>query len=221
MSEDPGRSGAQTDEQRARAIREQLKSIHAVDMAYEMMVSLVSFGYQKMGLTAETDELRDMGDARVAIELLRATLGVIERETGEAQTRDLRSTLAQMQLSFAQAVQLGAGADSRPAQRPADAPAQEPTGEPAKQPAGEHAQAASPRPPEAARQEPAAAKPEATKTAAKRPAAKKDAAKRPAAKKDAAKKPSAKKDAAKTPAARKPAQKKRAPRKPGGESPPA
>ena len=54
MSEEPGRSGAQTDEERARAIREQLKSIHAVDLAYEMMVSLVSFGYQKMGLTDET-----------------------------------------------------------------------------------------------------------------------------------------------------------------------
>jgi hypothetical protein len=129
MSDEAGRHGAQTDEERAHAIREQLKSIHAVDMAYEMMVSLVSFGYQKMGLTDETAELRDMGDARVAIELLRATLSVVEGEAGEAQTRDLRATLAQMQLSFARAVQLGGAPESRPAEKPGGAPAEPPAAE--------------------------------------------------------------------------------------------
>ena len=80
-----------------------------------MMISLVSFGYQKMGLTDETRELRDLGDARLAIELLRANLEVVEREQGEGRTRDVRSTLAQMQLGYAQAVQLAGGA---PAARP-------------------------------------------------------------------------------------------------------
>jgi hypothetical protein len=94
MSDEQRGAGAPTEEERARAIREQLKSLHAFDLAYEMMISLVSFGYQKMGLTDETRELRDLGDARLAIELLRANLEVVEREQGEGRTRDVRSTLA-------------------------------------------------------------------------------------------------------------------------------
>jgi len=175
MSDEQRGAGAPTDEERARTIREQLRGLHAFDLAYEMMISLVSFGYQKMGLTDETSELRDLGDARLAIELLRANLEVVEREQGEGRTRDVRSTLAQMQLGYAQAVQLAGGA---PAARP---PAAEP---PAEEPAAD----------EAVAKEPAVAK-----AAPRRPAAKKPVAKRPAAKKTAAKKPVAKKPAAKKP----------------------
>ena len=175
MSDEQRAAGAPTDEERASAIRERLRALHAFDLAYEMMISLVSFGYQKMGLTDETRELRDLGDARLAIELLRANLEVVEREQGEGRTRDVRSTLAQMQLGYAQAVQLAGGA---PAARP---PATEP---PAEEPAAD----------EAVAKEPAVAK-----AAPRRPAAKKPVAKRPAAKKTAAKKPVAKKPAAKKP----------------------
>jgi hypothetical protein len=197
MSDDPGRSGAQTDEERARAYREQVKQLHAVDIASSLMLDLVTIGYQKLGLTPETADLRDLGDARLFIDLLRATLGVVENELDAMQRRDLHSTLAQMQLSFARAVQLG-GAESRPAPTPADAPAAEEP-EPASEP-----------------QVPAEA--EATRAAAGEPGAgKKRAPKKPAA----VKKPAAKKPAAKKPAARKPAQKKRTPRTPGGASPDA
>jgi len=175
MSDEQRGAGAPTDEERARTIREQLRGLHAFDLAYEMMISLVSFGYQKMGLTDETSELRDLGDARLAIELLRANLEVVEREQGEGRTRDVRSTLAQMQLGYAQAVQLAGGA---PAARP---------------------QAANPAASEPAASAPAASEPAAMKAAPKKapprkPAAKKPAAKRPAAvKKTAPKKPAAKK----------------------------
>jgi len=176
MSDEQRAAGAPTDEERARAIREQLKGLHAFDLAYEMMISLVSFGYQKMGLTDETSELRDLGDARLAIELLRANLEVVEREQGEGRTRDVRSTLAQMQLGYAQAVQLAGGA---PAARP---------------------QAAEP-----AASEPAASAPAASEPAAMKAAPKKAPPRKPAAKKPAAKKPAAvKKTAPKKPAAKKP-----------------
>jgi hypothetical protein len=48
--------------------------------------------------------LRDLGDAHLAIELLRATLSVVEREGDAEEYKDLRSTLAQMQLGYVQAV---------------------------------------------------------------------------------------------------------------------
>ena len=166
MNDDPGRPGAQTDEERARAYREQVKQLHAVDIASSLMLDLVTIGYQKLGLTPETEELRDLGDARLFIDLLHATLGVVENELDEMQRRDLRSTLAQMQMSFARAVQLS-GAESRPASTRADAPAAEkPETEP---------QAAEPETePEAAAEAagPAAKKPAAGKPAARKPAQK-------------------------------------------------
>jgi hypothetical protein len=169
MSDEQRGGGAPTDEERARAIREQLKSLHAFDLAYEMMISLVSFGYQKMGLTDETSELRDLDDARLAIELLRANLEVVEREQGEDRTRDVRSTLAQMQLGYAQAVHLAGVA---PAARP---------------------QAAEPAAEEPAAEEPAAGAPVTTKAAPRKSPPRKPAAKKAPVKKTVPKKPAAKK----------------------------
>jgi hypothetical protein len=175
---DAGDAGrVMTDEEHARALREQLKSLHAFDLVWEMMVSLISFGYQKLGLTGETLELRDLGDAHFAIEALGALLKVVDREQGDAQTRDLHSTLAQMQLGYVQALELAGERPPEPAaaEGPAVADEVSPTAEePDVEPAAEEA---------------APVKPPAKKPAAKAPAAKKPAAKKPSARKPAAKKP--------------------------------
>ena len=184
--------GAASDRERARAVLEQLKSVHAFDLGYEMMVGLVTFGYQKMGLTDETRPVRDLDDVRVAIEMLRAILEAIEREQGGERTRELHDTLAQMQLGYAHAVQLAgaehaaaapaeeaAGPDAAPAEEAAEpdaAPAAEPDAAPAAEPADESAEA--PADVSGAKEQPAAKKP-----AVKRPAAKKKAAKKKAGKK--------------------------------------
>jgi len=181
MSDEQRGAGAPTDEERARAIREQLKGLHAFDLAWGGGGGGGGGGgAQKMGLTDETSELRDLGDARLAIELLRANLEVVEREQGEGRTSDVRSTLAQMQLGYAQAVQLVGGA---PAARP---PATEP---PAEEPAADEAVAKEPAVAKAAPRRPAAKKPAAKRAAAKKPAAKPAAVKKTATKKPAAKKP--------------------------------
>ena len=153
-------SGApQTDEERARAVREQLKSVHAFDLAYEMAISLVSFGYQKMGLTEETRELLDLDDARLAIELLRAVTETLDKQQAGAPTRDLHATLAQMQLSYVSAVEaIGAAAAAVRTETPAAAKA-------------------------------APAKPAARKPVKKKAAPKKAASRKPAAKKAAPRKP--------------------------------
>jgi hypothetical protein len=117
-----------SEEERERALREQFKRLRVADLAYEMMVGLVTVGYQKLGLTEQTRELRDLDDAHLAIELLRATLSVVEREAEEF--KDLRSTLAQMQLGYVQAVR-SAGEKSTVAEPDAEATASAPGGTPA------------------------------------------------------------------------------------------
>ena len=164
MSDHVHGGATQTDEVRARAVREQLKSVHAFDLAYEMAISLVSFGYQKMGLTEETRELLDLGDARLAIELLRAVTETLDTQQAAAPTRDLHATLAQMQLSYASAVEAIGAAAAPP--RP-ETPAAE----------------------EVAPAKPAARKPVTKKAAPRKTASKKTSPGKAAPKKAAPKKP--------------------------------
>jgi hypothetical protein len=118
-----------TDAEHERRLREQLQQVRVVDLAYEMMVGLVTLGYQRLGLTEQTRDLRDLGEAHMAIELLRATLEVVEREHGAEPFRDVRSTLAQMQLGYVQALPAPAdegragAAQGASGERPADASA--------------------------------------------------------------------------------------------------
>ena len=109
-----------TDQERADLYREQLKALHVVDLVRDMMVTLVTVGYEKLGLTDQTRELRDLRDARVAIEALRRLIEVVEAE-GDPDIASLRSTLAQMQLNFARA-----STEPRPAAESAARSAAEP-----------------------------------------------------------------------------------------------
>jgi hypothetical protein len=167
------------DDERARQILEQLKNVHTFDLAYETMVGLVNFGSQKMGLLEETREVRDLADARLSIELVRAILEVVEREQGADRTRGLHDALAQMQLAYAHAVQLDSA--ERDAARET---ARGAGGTVAEAAAGEAAPQA-----DAQDEEPAADAGEEPVPPPRKPAAKKAAPKKPTARK----KPAAKK----------------------------
>jgi hypothetical protein len=115
-SEESARAGADderplTEEERAALLREQLKALRVADVAHDMMLSLVTLGYQKLGLTDETRELRNLEDARLAIELLRGVIDVLGAVTGEQLVAPFRSTLAAMQMNFARVAAPPAGAN--------------------------------------------------------------------------------------------------------------
>jgi hypothetical protein len=107
---DEGHERPLTDEERARLYLEQVKQMHILDLVRAMLVDLVTLGYQKLGLTAETSELRDLDDARVAIETVRRLVEVLESEGARDEARTYRATLAAMQLQFATV----AGAEAGP-----------------------------------------------------------------------------------------------------------
>lgn len=92
---------AAAEEARVQAVIDELRRLRVEDLALDMAVSLVTVGYQKLGLTDQTRELRDLDGARLSIELLRACLDVLERERGATGLGDLRGTLAAMQLNYA------------------------------------------------------------------------------------------------------------------------
>ena len=92
-----------TDAERADLYRQQLKELHVVDIARDVMLTLVTVGYQKMGLTDETQDLRDLDDAKLCIEMLRGIVSALEGAggAGAEELETYRSTLAQMQLNYA------------------------------------------------------------------------------------------------------------------------
>jgi hypothetical protein len=195
MSEPNDRRRVVSDEERAKAMLEQLKGVHAVDIGRDMVIAAVNFSYPKLGLSDETRGVRDLNDVRVSIELVRAILEVLEREHAGEKTSDLHDTLAQMQLAYAHAVQL-ANAE-RAAAGEADRPApDEPAADASDAAGGEAAPAAgAAEAPEPQDEPPAAKKPAARKKPAAGGAA---GAKKPPAKKPVAKKkPPAKKPVAK------------------------
>lgn len=93
------------DAERARTMLRQLRRVHALDIGRDMVVAAFNYSYPKLGLSDETRSVRHLGDVRLSIELVRAVLGVLEREHLD-EVADLRDALAQMQLAYAHAVQL-------------------------------------------------------------------------------------------------------------------
>jgi hypothetical protein len=188
MSEPNDRRRVVSDEERAKAMLEQLKGVHAVDMARDMVIATVNFSYPKLGLSDETRPVRDLDDVRVSIELIRAILEVLEREHPGEKTSDLHDTLAQMQLAYAHAVQLANAERAAAAGEP-----EKPAGGPDDASSGAAAEAAASAAPEPQSEPAPGKKPAAAKKPAggrKTPATKKPAAARkpPARKKPAAKK---------------------------------
>jgi hypothetical protein len=124
---------AAADEARVRAAIDELRRLKVEDLALDMTISLVTVGYQKLGLTEQTRELRDLPGARLSIELLRALLDVLEREGAAATLGDLRATLAAMQMNYARTVADegadGQGAAPEPEADPAAAPDEGPAPE--------------------------------------------------------------------------------------------
>jgi len=172
MSEPRDQERVIPDEERARALLEQLKSVHAVDIGRDMAVAAVNFSYPKLGLSDETRAVRDLDDVRVSIELIRAILDVLDRERGGEATADLHDTLAQMQLAYAHAVQL-ANAERAAAQE--QAPREPVSPEPDEGPAAADAEAAEPEAGPGTGEEPGTGDEPAPK---KKPAPKKPAAKK-------------------------------------------
>jgi hypothetical protein len=132
-----------SEEQRRREALDQLKRLRVADLVEEMLVSLVTVGYQKLGLTGQTRELRDLRDARLAIEALRAWVDVLVRERGEEGLADLRSTVAAMQLSYARVASDTADDQGAPAGQqegpPGEASQDERTSDPADEAPAEQA----------------------------------------------------------------------------------
>jgi predicted nucleic acid-binding protein len=87
-----------TDDELVQQLEEELKKLKVTDLLLQTLYTVSSLGYRK--LSAED---RDLDQARLAIETLRALLPVLETELGEEAVRDFKQVTANLQLAYADA----------------------------------------------------------------------------------------------------------------------
>jgi hypothetical protein len=109
------RERVQEEERLAQELAEELRRLKIEDVLIQTLVTVSSIGYRRLGLTDDTREDRDLGQARLAIETMRALTPVLENLVPPELIRDFGQSVANLQLAYAQAT------------READAPSGEPT----------------------------------------------------------------------------------------------
>ena len=97
MSEPETPSGPD-DEELRKQVEEELKRLKVADLLVQTLYTVSSLGYRKLSV-----EDRDLEQAHLAIEALRALLPVLDGAVAEDVVRDFRQVTANLQLAYADA----------------------------------------------------------------------------------------------------------------------
>ncbi len=124
---DPGApQGQPTEAELQAALEEQMRNIRVEDVVVQTTVTLVNLGARRLGLAAAPGEdpagERDLGQAQIAIEAVRALLPLLPAEVSE----QIAPALSQLQMAFAREAQGGGEAPAAGAQPGQPAPTGDP-----------------------------------------------------------------------------------------------
>ncbi len=97
MSEPESPEG-RNDEELLQQVEDELKKLKVSDLLVQMLYTISSLGYRKLS----ADD-RDLDQAKLAIESLRALLPVLEGAVPEDVLRDFRQVTSNLQLAYADA----------------------------------------------------------------------------------------------------------------------
>jgi hypothetical protein len=93
-----------SDEELMARLEEELKKLQVSDLLVQTLYTVSSLGYQRL-----SDENRDLDQARLAIEALRALVPVLEGAVPDDVVRDFKQVTANLQLAYSDAAQGGEG----------------------------------------------------------------------------------------------------------------
>jgi hypothetical protein len=118
-----GPEGSMSEEELRAAYEAEIKKIRIEQVLLEQIVSLVNLGMRRTGLQPGTEDERDLGQVRLAIESIRVQLPLVE-QIAAPEAAQIRDALSQLQLAF---VRLGgsapaegvSGGETGPGQGPA------------------------------------------------------------------------------------------------------
>jgi predicted nucleic acid-binding protein len=97
---------AESDERLIRQLEEELKKLKVGDLLVQTLYTVSSLGYRKL-----SEDDRDLEQAHLAIEALRALLPVLEGSVDEGIVRDFKQVTSNLQLAYADAAK-GKSAES-------------------------------------------------------------------------------------------------------------
>ena len=100
MAEEP--DPQQTDEKLLEQLRAEYEKLQVSDVLVQTVFSVSSLGWRSLG-----EEHRDLAQAQLAIEALRALVPVLKESVAEQVANDFEQLVANMQLAFADAVAAG------------------------------------------------------------------------------------------------------------------
>ena len=86
------------DEELVKQLEEELKKLKVADLLVQTLYTVSSLGYRKL-----SEDDRDLDQARLAIEALRALLPVLDGVVGDEIVRDFRQVTSNLQLAYVEA----------------------------------------------------------------------------------------------------------------------
>ena len=89
---------ATSDQELLTQLEEELKKLKVSDLLVQMLYTVSSLAYRKL-----SPEDRDLDQAKLAIEALRAVVPVLEGSVGDDVLRDFRQVTSNLQLAYADA----------------------------------------------------------------------------------------------------------------------
>ena len=89
-----------SDEERAEQLQEELRKLKISEVLVQTVFTVSSLGYRRLG----EEEDRDLEEARLAIEAVRALVPVLKGTVPDQVTHDFEQLIANMQLAYAKAV---------------------------------------------------------------------------------------------------------------------
>ena len=107
MAEDLPSEDELSEAEVADRLAEELRQLRIEDVLIQTLVTVSSIGYRRLGLTPETSDDRDLAQARLAIETMKALTPVVGQVVPADLTRDFESSVASLQLAYARAASAG------------------------------------------------------------------------------------------------------------------
>jgi len=91
------------EEQVARELAEELRKLKVEDVVVSVLIQVSAIGYRRLGLTDETKDDRDLPQAKLAIDTMKALMPVLGEVMPSELMRDFEQSVANLQLAYAKA----------------------------------------------------------------------------------------------------------------------
>ena len=95
-------SGPPSDDELMRQLEEELKTLKVSDLLVQTLYTVSSLAYRRL-----SEQDRDLDQARLAIEALRALVPVLDGAASDELVRDFKQVTANLQLAYADAAKDG------------------------------------------------------------------------------------------------------------------